>query len=73
MTGMSHLSDIMKDVTIITTYDAKNIRDRATNILFTWLLPHVEQELLSLPEHLISLPNFGGDRVARSLVLSVMF
>jgi hypothetical protein len=34
-------------------------------------VPHVEQELLSLPEHLDL--DFGGNRVARSLVFLVMF
>ena len=33
----------------------------------------VEQELLTLPEHLSSLPVFSGVRVTRSLVLYVCF
>jgi hypothetical protein len=36
-------------------------------------LPLVEQELLILPEHLISPPVFSGVRVTRSLVLCVYF
>jgi hypothetical protein len=39
----------------------------------TWLVPLVEQELLTLPEHLSSLPGFSGVRVTRSLVLYVCF
>ena len=35
------------------------------------LVPLVEQELLSLPEHLSSPPVFSGVRVTRSLVLCV--
>ena len=40
--------------------------------LTRWL-PLVEQELLTLPEHLSSLPVFSGVRVTRSLVLYVCF
>jgi branched-subunit amino acid transport protein len=36
-------------------------------------VPLVEQELLTLPEHLSSLPVFSGVRVIRSLVLYVCF
>ena len=36
-------------------------------------VPLVEQELLTLPEHLSSPPIFSGVRVTRSLVLCVMF
>jgi hypothetical protein len=36
-------------------------------------VPLLEQELLSFPEHLSSLPIFSGVRVARSLVLYVCF
>ena len=36
-------------------------------------VPLVEQELLTLPEHLSSPPVFGGVRVTRSLVLYVCF
>jgi len=36
-------------------------------------VPLVEQELLTLPEHLSSSPVFSGDRVTRSLVLYVCF
>ena len=36
-------------------------------------LPLVEQELLILPEHLISSPVFSGVRVTRSLVLCICF
>jgi len=35
-------------------------------------VPLMEQELLTLPEHLISHPVFSGVRVARSLLLCVM-
>ena len=36
-------------------------------------VPLVEQELLTLPEHLSSFPVFSGVRVTRSLVLYVCF
>jgi len=36
-------------------------------------MPHVEQELLTLPEQLSSPPVFSGVRVAWSLVFCVMF
>jgi hypothetical protein len=36
-------------------------------------MPLVEQELLTLPEHLSSPPGFSGVRVTRSLVLYVCF
>jgi hypothetical protein len=36
-------------------------------------VPLVEMELLTLPEHLGSLPVFSGVRVTRSLVLYVWF
>jgi hypothetical protein len=36
-------------------------------------VPHVEQELPTLPEHLSSPPVFSGVRVTRSLVLRVCF
>ena len=36
-------------------------------------VPLVEEELLTLPEHLSSPPVFGGVRVTRSLVLCVCF
>ena len=39
----------------------------------TQWVPLVEQELLTLPEHLSSPPVFSGVRVTRSLVLCVMF
>ena len=39
----------------------------------TRLVPLVEQELLTLPEHLSSPPVFSGVRVTRSLVLYVCF
>jgi hypothetical protein len=38
-----------------------------------WRVPLVEQELLTLPEHLSSPPVFSGVRVTRSLVLYVCF
>jgi hypothetical protein len=48
--------------------------------IFCWLkgiltrqVPHVEQELLTLPEHLSSHPFFCGVRVDQSLVFCVMF
>ena len=40
---------------------------------FVWCIPAVEQELLTLPEHLSSPPIFSGVRVTRSLVLYVCF
>ena len=39
----------------------------------TWWMPHVEQDLFTLPEHLSSLPVLSGVHVARSLVFCVMF
>ena len=39
----------------------------------TWRVSLVEQELLSLPDHLSSSPVFGGVRVNPSLVLCVCF
>jgi len=36
-------------------------------------VPHVEQELLTFPEHLSSAPDFSWDRVAWSLVFCAMF
>ena len=36
-------------------------------------MPLMEQQLLSLPEHLSSPPGFSGVRVTRSLVLFVLF
>jgi len=36
-------------------------------------VPHAEQELLTLPDHLSSTPVFNGVRVARSFVFNVMF
>ena len=39
----------------------------------TWRMPIVEQELLTLPEHLSSPVVFSGVRVTRSLVLYVCF
>jgi hypothetical protein len=42
-------------------------------IRLTRRVPLVEQELLTLPEHLISPPVFSGVRVTRSLVLYVCF
>jgi hypothetical protein len=38
-----------------------------------WWVPLMEQELLTLPEHLSSPPVFSGVRVTRSLVLCVCF
>ena len=43
--------------------------------LLTWAarrVPHVEQEVLTLPEHLTSPPVFSGVRVAQSLVFYVV-
>ena len=37
----------------------------------TWRVQLVEQELITLPEHLSSPPDFSGVRVTRSLVLCV--
>ena len=41
-------------------------------IRLTWHVPHGEQELLTLPEHLISSPIFGGVHVERSIVFCVV-
>jgi len=35
-------------------------------------MPHVEQELLALQEHMSSLPVFSGIRVARSLIYLII-
>jgi hypothetical protein len=52
-------------------------RNRTCNMNFvtrlTRLVPLVEQELPSLPEHMSSLPVFSWVRVSRSLVFYVMF
>ena len=37
------------------------------------VVPHVEQELPTPPEHLRSHPHFSGVRVARSLICCIMF
>ena len=49
------------------------------SLLITWfvtritrLVPLVEQELLTLPEHISSITEFGGIRVTRSLFLCIM-
>jgi hypothetical protein len=45
-------------------------------ILYLYIIEQVilvEQELLTLPEHLSTPPGFSGVRVARSLVLCVVF
>jgi hypothetical protein len=42
-------------------------------IFYTRQVSIVEQELLTLPEHMSSPPIFGGVRVTRSLVLCVLF
>ena len=39
----------------------------------TWRVPHVEQELLTLPKHVSSPPVFNGIQVTWSLVFCVMF
>ena len=39
----------------------------------TRLVPHLEQELPTLPEHLGVSPVFSGVRVARSLIFCIMF
>jgi len=41
-------------------------------ITVTRLLSHVEQELLTIPEHLSSPPVFSDVRVARSLIFCVV-
>ena len=41
--------------------------------ILTQRVPLVEQELVSLPEHLSSPPVFSGVRITRSLVLCVWF
>jgi hypothetical protein len=42
-------------------------------VFATRRVPHVEQGMSSLPEHLSSLPVFSGVRVGRFLVFCVMF
>ena len=49
------------------------IRCCSCRLTVTRQLSHVEQELLTLPEHLSSHPVFGGVRVARFFVFCVMF
>ena len=49
------------------------IRCCSCRLTVTRQLSHVEQELLTLPEHLSSHPVFGGVRVARFLVFCVVF
>ena len=49
------------------------IRGCSCRLTVTRQLSHVEQELMTLPEHLSSHPVFGGVRVARFLVFCVMF
>ena len=50
-----------------------NIRWCSCRLTVTWQMSHVEQELLTLPQHLISPPVFCGVGVARSLAFSVVF
>jgi hypothetical protein len=47
------------------------LTEHATRV--TCIVPLVEHELFTLPEHLSSPPVFSGVRVTRSLVLYVMF
>jgi ABC-type maltose transport system permease subunit len=50
--------------------------NRLNDYRYTWItrrVPLVEQELLTLPEHLSSYPGFSGVRVTWSLVLCVCF
>ena len=42
-------------------------------LLVTWRVPNVEQEILTLPDHLRSLPVFSRVPVAQSLVFCVVF
>jgi len=43
------------------------------NIWFVARVPHVEQEMITPPEHMSSSPVLSGVRVARYLVFYVMF
>jgi type IV secretory pathway component VirB8 len=43
------------------------------NDFASFVVPRIEQELLTLPEHLSSPPDFSAVRVARSSVFCVMF
>jgi hypothetical protein len=52
---------------------ADNITSLNLSSTKSWRVSLVEQELLTLPEHLSSLPVFSGVRVTRSLVLYVCF
>ena len=56
----------------INSFCCKSIITRFVSRL-TWQASLVEQELLTLPEHLSSLPVFNGICVTRSLVLYVCF
>jgi hypothetical protein len=53
-------------------YSGKNVITGFATRLTRWV-PLVEQELLTLPEHLSSPPVFSGVRFTRSLVLYVCF
>ena len=50
-----------------------NIGNKATTRRVTRRMPIVEQELLTLPENLISYPIFSGVRIAQSLAFCVVF
>ena len=53
--------------------EEKGGNDRYMWDRLAWRVPLVEQELLTIPEHLSSPPVFSGVRVTRSLVLCVCF
>ena len=56
----------------VVLHDINNNND-VSRLTVTGRMPLVEQELLSLPEHLCSSPVFSGVRVAQSLVFCVVF
>jgi hypothetical protein len=56
----------------VVLHDINNHND-VSHLTITWRVGLVEQELLSLPEHLCSSPVFSGVRVAQSLVFCEVF
>ena len=57
---------------IVLLHDVNNNND-VLRLTVTGRMPLVEQELLSLPEHMCSSPDFIGVCVAQSLVFCVVF
>ena len=58
---------------ICVTNDNGYVPLAVTTSRLTWLVPLVEQELITLPEHLSVPPVFSGVRVTRSLIVYVCF